>query len=116
MRILGSYENDDIKGFDSELFKKVGELFISNFEDYKESNFDPDFKLLPAKTLSSEYKPEDVWIGHSYFLMTDKNGEDRTRDNLLYQIIPLLEEYVCDGVLTTEAQDIIDDLYNIALQ
>lgn len=111
-----SYENDDIKGFDSELFKKVGELFISNFEDYKESNFDPDFKLLPAKTLSSEYKPEDVWIGHSYFLMTDKNGEDRTRDNLLYQIIPLLEEYVCDGVLTTEAQDIIDDLYNIALQ
>ena len=40
-----SYENEDIKGFDSELFKKVGELFISNFEDYKESNFDPDFKL-----------------------------------------------------------------------
>ena len=33
-------------------------------------------KLEPADTLSEEYKPEDVWIGHSYFLMQDEEGND----------------------------------------
>ena len=109
-------EDSDLKGFDSDLFRKVGELFINNFADYAESGFDPDFKLVPAETLSSEYAPEDVWIGHSYFLMCDENGQDCTSDKLLYQIIPLLEEYIRDGVLTAEAQSTIDDLYTIAMQ
>ena len=69
-------------------------------------------KLEPAATLSDEYKPEDVWIGHSYFLMQDE--EDNTSNRLLYEIIPLLEEYVRDGVLTAEAQDVIDELYKQA--
>ena len=69
-------------------------------------------KLEPADTLSDEYKPEDVWIGHSYFLMQDE--EDNTSNRLLYEIIPLLEEYVRDGVLTAEAQDVIDELYKQA--
>lgn len=102
------------EGFDYELFKKVSDLFISNFTEYEESDFASDFKLLSADTLSDEYLPEDVWIGQSYFLMNDENGEDCTSDRLLYQIIPLLEEYVRDGVLTAEAQGTIDDLYKIA--
>ena len=106
----------DEEGFDSELFKQVGELFISNYEEYEESGFDPTIKLLPADTLSDEYKPEDVWIGHSYFLMTDENGDDNTSDRLLYEIIPLLEEYVRDGVLTTEAEETIDVLYKKAIE
>jgi len=69
-------------------------------------------KLEPADTLSEEYKPEDVWIGHSYFLMQDE--EDNTSNRLLYEIIPLLEEYIRDGVLTAEAQDVIDELYKQA--
>ena len=107
---------EDVEGFDSDLFKKVGELFINNYAEYEESEFDPTFKLLPADTLSDEYKPEDVWIGHSYFLMNDANGVDYTSDRLLYEIIPLLEEYVRDGVLTTDAQETIDDLYKIATE
>ena len=104
------------EGFDSDLFKKVGELFISNYAEYEESDFNPTFKLLPADTLSDEYKPEDVWIGHSYFLMNDENDEDKTSDRLLYEIIPLLEEYVRDGVLTADAQKTIDELYNKAIE
>ena len=104
------------EGFDSDLFKQVSELFISNYTEYEESEFDQELKLLPAETLSDEYKPEDVWIGHSYFLMTDENGEDITSDRLLYEIIPLLEEYVRDGVLTAEAQETIDDLYKKATE
>ena len=101
----------EVDGFDEDLFEKVSSLFIKNFDEYKESGWDQTMKLEPADTLSEEYKPEDVWIGHSYFLMQDEEGEDNTSNRLLYEIIPLLEEYVRDGVLTAEAQDVIDELY-----
>ena len=104
----------DVEGFDEELFEKVSSLFVKNFDDYKESGWDQTMKLESADTLSEEYKPEDVWIGHSYFLMQDEEGEDNTSNRLLYEIIPLLEEYVRDGVLTAEAQDVIDELYKQA--
>ena len=102
----------DVEGFDEDLFEKVSSLFVKNFDEYKESGWDPTMKLEPADTLSDEYKPEDVWIGHSYFLKQDE--EDNTSNRLLYEIIPLLEEYVRDGVLTAEAQDVIDELYKQA--
>ena len=104
----------EVEGFNEDLFEKVSSLFVKNFDEYKESGWDPTMKLEPADTLSEEYKPEDVWIGHSYFLMQDEEGEDNTSNRLLYEIIPLLEEYVRDGVLTAEAQDVIDELYKQA--
>ena len=104
----------DVEGFDEDLFEKVSRLFVKNFDEYKESGWDQTMKLEPADTLSDEYKPEDVWIGHSYFLMQDE--EDNTSNRLLYEIIPLLEEYVRDGVLTAEAQDVIDELYKQATE
>lgn len=106
----------EVDGFDEELFEKVSSLFVKNFDEYKESGWDQTMKLEPADTLSEEYKPEDVWIGHSYFLMQDEEGEDNTSNRLLYEIIPLLEEYVRDGVLTAEAQDVIDELYKQATE
>ena len=104
----------EVEGFNEDLFEKVSSLFVKNFDEYKESGWDPTMKLEPADTLSEEYKPEDVWIGHSYFLMQGEEGEDNTSNRLLYEIIPLLEEYVRDGVLTAEAQDVIDELYKQA--
>ena len=104
----------EVEGFNEDLFEKVSSLFVKNFDEYKESGWDQTMKLEPADTLSEEYKPEDVWIGHSYFLMQDE--EDNTSNRLLYEIIPLLEEYVRDGVLTAEAQDVIDELYKQATE
>lgn len=104
----------EVEGFNEDLFELVSSLFVKNFDDYKESGWDQTLKLEPADTLSEEYKPEDVWIGHSYFLMQDEEGEDNTSNRLLYEIIPLLEEYARDGVLTVEAQDVIDELYKQA--
>ena len=104
----------EVDGFNEELFELVSSLFVKNFGDYKESGWDQTMKLEPADTLSDEYKPEDVWIGHSYFLMQDE--EDNTSNRLLYEIIPLLEEYVRDGVLTVEAQDVIEELYKQATE
>lgn len=106
----------EVDGFNEELFELVSSLFVKNFDEYKESGWDQTMKLEPADTLSEEYKPEDVWIGHSYFLMQDEEGEDNTSNRLLYEIIPLLEEYVRDGVLTAEAQDVIDELYKQATE
>ena len=106
----------EVEGFNEDLFEKVSSLFVKNFDEYKESGWDPTMKLEPADTLSEEYKPEDVWIGHSYFLMQDEEGNDNTTNRLLYEIIPLLEEYVRDGVLTAEAQDVIDELYKQATE
>jgi len=106
----------EVDGFNEELFELVSSLFVKNFDEYKESGWDLTMKLEPADTLSEEYKPEDVWIGHSYFLMQDEEGNDNTTDRLQYEIIPLLEEYVRDGVLTAEAQDVIDELYKQATE
>ena len=107
---------DDVPGFNADLFKMVSQLFIRNYDEYEESEWLQSFKLLPADTLSEEYRPEDVWIGHSYFIMKDESGDDNTSDRLLYEIIPLLEEYVRDGVLTGDAQATIDELYQIATE
>ena len=104
----------EVEGFDEDLFEKVSSLFVKNFDEYKESGWDQTMKLEPAATLSGEYKPEDVWIGHSYFIMRDE--EDNTSNRLLYEIIPLLEEYIRDGVLTAASQDIIDELYKQATE
>lgn len=100
--------------FNAELFEKVSRLFVKNFDAYKASGWDATMRLLPADTLSDEYKPEDVWIGHSYFLMQDEEGVDNSRERILYELIPLLEEYVRDGVLTADAQAVIDELYKQA--
>lgn len=100
--------------FNAELFEKVSRLFVKNFDEYKASGWDATMRLLPADTLCDEYKPEDVWIGHSYFLMRDEEGVDNTRERILYELIPLLEEYVRDGVLTADAQAVIDELYKQA--
>lgn len=100
--------------FNAELFEKVSRLFVKNFDAYKASGWDATMRLLPADTLSDEYKPEDVWIGHSYFLMQDEEGVDTSRERILYELIPLLEEYVRDGVLTADAQAVIDELYKQA--
>ena len=58
------------------------------------------------KHISSDFDAKDVHIGHSYFL---KSGKEL--DNIInYQILPILREYVKDGVLQGSATDIIDEI------
>ncbi len=87
---------DDVPGFNEELFRKVSELFVSNYEDVAYG----DYTVCPKASdcLSDEFEPADVWIGQSYFIMQDKDGKDQTRNKLQYEIIPILREYIRDGV------------------
>lgn len=98
-----------------EKFKTVCELFIEDYDTVDWSN--PKFK--PSKHISSEFKPEDVMIGHSYFITKEKDGDGKPLDEikqielkLKYEIVPILKEYVKDGILkqSKEIETILSSL------
>lgn len=98
-------------GFDVELFKEVSSFFIKNIDNYIT---DEQCKLSPSDLLSDEFRPEDVWIGHSYFIMKDRDGNNISDMRIRYEIIPILKEYVKDGIFKnkTEAESKINNLLN----
>lgn len=92
--------------FDKNLFKAVSKLFIENYDEYINNT---DTELERAKTLSPEFKPEDVWLGQSYFIT--KNTPINIRWE--YEIKPILLEYVKDGILIGEGiETTINNLIN----
>lgn len=95
----------NIENFQKETFKKVAGLFIKNFDQYE---LNPKVVLVNSDCLNDEFRPEDVWLGHSYFISEDEDFAIRKK----YEIIPILKEYVKDGILkdTDETRKIIGDL------
>ena len=57
--------------------------------------------------VSDDFRADDVAVGHSYFLAED-NGE--LREKILFQVVPILEEYLRDGVLNENARAKIGDI------
>ena len=90
--------------FDKNLFKAVSKLFIENYDEYINNT---DTELKRAKTLSPEFRPEDVWLGHSYFI-TEYTPIDIRWE---YEIKPILLEYVKDGILI--GQDIEEKINSL---
>ena len=84
--------------FDKNLFKAVSKLFIENYDEYINNT---DTELKRAKTLSPEFKPEDVWLGQSYFIQKKySDGKDVPMSiRWEYEIKPILLEYIKDGIL-----------------
>ena len=87
--------NELEKDFHKELFRAVSELFISNYDEYISN---PDIELKRALTLSNEFKSEDVWLGHSYFITKNTPIDIRWE----YEIKPILLEYIKDGILIND--------------
>ncbi|MDR2563198.1 MAG: AAA family ATPase [Prevotellaceae bacterium] len=90
----------EIDGFDRELFEKVSKLFVEEISESIEG-------LKKSEYLSDEFRPEDVWLGHSYFIMSAKKPRNR---RLQYEIKPILREYLKDGILKSSAEKIINEL------
>ncbi len=86
------------KVFHEQLFAKVSKLFISNFDEYVK---DHSVDLIRADCFSPEFRPIDLWIGPSYFII-DENDPDSLYNNIFYEIIPTLEHYIEDGVFIEE--------------
>lgn len=91
-------QDDDEIYFNSEDYGKVAALFNEN--------------------VSAEFKKEDVQIGHSYFIAKKEEATDEVkRDDIFnlkmkYEVIPLLKEYVNDGILVGkfEGKDISEHI------
>lgn len=64
-------------------------------------------KIFDNRTwLSEEFDKRDVAIGHSYFITYDDPTKGMSRDmRIKYEIRPLLEEYIKDGILKKEYGD-----------
>lgn len=102
-------------------FKKVSELFIKNYDTLNWSL--P--KLEPAESLAPDFRPQDVWLGHSYFIIAEKNNDGAVlkpeeREAILtqkmrFEVLPLIEEYLKDGILldTSAVKSVIDELSKI---
>ncbi|WP_158860974.1 AAA family ATPase [Lunatibacter salilacus] len=83
-------------------FEKVSKLFVSNYYEVILSNAAPK----NAECLMSDFKPEEVWIGHSYFLTENEGeiGDLEIRTKMKFEVLPLLKEYVKDGILKTQEE------------
>ena len=61
--------------------------------------------------LSADYDKGDVCIGHSYFLA---KSESKLANKIIYQAVPILREYLKDGVLKKAAAEKIDAIEEAA--
>lgn len=101
----------DINDFDKGLFTVVAKLFVKEWDNQWE----------PSSYLSPEFEPKDVMLGHSYFIKQyekddrGNNINDKPYDfkmRVMYEIVPILREYVKDGILNEKACDEIDRIEN----
>mgnify|MGYP000642439433 FL=1 len=75
-----------------EIFKKVSDLFVK----------DKDGKKVNSEWLALDFNFKDVQLGHSYFILKDGTEEEQNSElsiRLKYEIMPILREYVKDGLL-----------------
>lgn len=87
-----------------DIFKAISNLFINNFDEYQSTN-----RIISAnETLNADFRPEDVWIGHSYFICKKENSDENLSNEeakpiltnkLKYEVLPILKEYIKDGIL-----------------
>lgn len=88
-----------------ELFRLVASLFVK----------DGDIKKVNSDFLATDFDCKDVQLGHSYFLLKEGTEEEQKLElkmRLDYEIIPILNEYVKDGLLKESAKSIIEEIAN----
>ena len=56
-----------------------------------------------SEYMSPDFDAEDVRIGHSYFLADGA----KLGNKIIYQVVPILREYVRDGILLPDAEKVI---------
>jgi hypothetical protein len=95
---------EPVKEFAKPIFKLVSSLFISNYDSITDWQ---NPILVHSSHLAPDFRPEDVWVGHSYFIA---ENEEKFKLKLKYEIIPILKEYLLDGVLLESSKAIINEL------
>ena len=72
--------------------EELGTVALSLFEDIKKFIENP-------KHLCGDMSTDDLMVGHSYFMA---ESEDELHDKMEYEIIPLINEYINDGILNVK--------------
>ena len=67
---------------------------------------DVDTLFNDSQYMSGDFDAEDVRIGHSYFLADGA----KLGNKIIYQVVPILREYVRDGILLPDAEKVIKDI------
>lgn len=105
-----------LKELGKDYFKLVASLFIENLEDL--DNLEST-KMRRSKFLASDFKPEEVMIGHSYFIVKENDENDLAEEQQIkmkmkYEVLPILKEYIKDGILndSDDLRKIISDLHD----
>ncbi|NLP57501.1 McrB family protein [Lutibacter sp. B1] len=81
----------------------VNDEVITNVESKKVFNV---IRNIVKNNISPEFNVDDIQVGHSYFLVEGKDLYYKTK----YEVIPLLNEYINDGILLPSAEDEIKEL------
>lgn len=75
--------------------------------DFAKDKFNRVKALFESDLLAPDFKKEDVQIGHSYFMAETPEELDV---KLKFEVLPILKEYVKDGVLLSDAAGVIEQL------
>jgi 5-methylcytosine-specific restriction protein B len=73
----------------------LGNVALALFEDIKAFIENP-------KHLCGDLSVDDLMVGHSYFMA---ESEDELHDKVEYEIIPLINEYINDGILNVKSEE-----------
>jgi len=83
------------------------------YEDIVERIFDKNGNCVTPEFKNSV---EDIKVGHTYFMTENENDVEELAYNFVYQVIPLLKEYIKDGILVgEEVDDVFKDVFGKVL-
>lgn len=86
-------QNSVIKKFYSDTDnEELGTIALELFEDIKRFIENP-------KHICGDMSIDDLMVGHSYFMA---ENEDELHDKVEYEILPLINEYINDGILNVK--------------
>ena len=99
-------ENSGLKKWQEVLniYDDARKLFVIKNDSGKEK---------PSEFMSPDFDPADVCVGHSYFLPSDKQAKHplhQIAQKIIWQVIPILCEYVKDGILKESAMTEINKI------
>ena len=72
--------------------KQIATVLFDNIKSFIEN----------PQHLCSDLGIDDLMVGHSYFMAND---EEELRNKVEYEIIPLINEYINDGILNVSAEE-----------
>lgn len=120
VEVLPENLSDELKeDFNLNIFTIVSQLFI---KDYNPANKKLD-SLTRSDNLTNDFAPKDVWLGHSYFIKQYEIGLDGKENKqkpidfnlrIKYEIVPILKEYIKDGILKDNALEVINQLEQLS--